>query len=383
MAANNLGNEGECGNKPTASCQFHPHSLYASLSWHRARALAGRRPDSLVAVTSGTLVHGAMPVYQPAQTTNFRYSTEHLLRNVRQTAGGRVVLAGGLSGYQCDLLVAAEHDPGRVGAELLRLAQQQMEASLVVIPYLTSASAAALARNSACAILIEDLDSYLEQLDEGLEGFLGRVRSRQRQNILADMATFADSGLGTELRPLAGFEEQFAVLVDANSRKYGGADDIPSLTSFFKAISDVYGQDASLITATHSGTMVGAVLAVAHQDCLYLRMIGFDYTFAANSRAYFQLAFYEAISVAQQLGLARVHLGIEMNGTKSTRGATTRPLWTAVCGLEAAGLRSANSARLLGLCARVPARQARTFASTVTRELAEMGIDLDAVAMGS
>jgi hypothetical protein len=132
----------------------------------------------------------------------------------------------------------------------------------------------------------------------------------------------------------------------------------------------------------HSGTVIGGVLAIAHQDCLYLRMIGFDYTLASNSCAYFQLVFYQPISIAQQLGLARVHLGIEMNGTKSTRGATTRPLWTAVYGLAAEDVRSANSRRLFSLCARVPARLAREFTATVRHELTEMGAELDTGGVG-
>lgn len=361
-----------------AGWHLRPHSLYAAPSWQRARALAGRSPDSWVTVTTGELVRGTMPLFRPEQTTNVRYSPGHLLREVDLTAGGRVVLAGGISGYQCDLLVAAGYEPGAVGVELLSRAQQTTHANLVVIPYLTSASAAALAQDLCCAILIEDLDCYLEQSDDGLAGHLSRVRSAQRQSIKDDLATFADHGFGTELRPLAGFEEQFAVLVDANSRKYGGADDISSLTKFFRAIADVYGPDALLITATHSGAVIGAVLAIAHQDCLYLRMIGFDYALARNSCAYFQLAFYQPISVAQQLSLTRVHLGIETNGTKSSRGATTRPLWTAVYGLTTEDTRSANRRRLLSLCARVQRRQADAFSATVARELGEMGTDFDA-----
>jgi hypothetical protein len=366
-----------------AAFRLQPHSLYAALSWQRARELSGRPPYSWITVTAGTVVRGTMPLYLPEQTANSRYSPGHLLREVGLAAGARVVLAGGLSGYQCDLLVAVGYEPGPVGVELLSRAQQETSADLVVIPYLTSVSAAALARDPGCAILTEDLDSYLEQFDDGLAGFVSRARSRQRRAIRVDLATFADRGFSTGRRPLAGFEERFAVLVDANTRKYGGADDIPSLTSLLRAIADVYGPNATLITATYSGAVIGAVLAIAHQDCLYLRMIGFDYTLTENSGAYFQLAFYQPISLAQQLGLARVHLGIEMNGTKFARGATTRPLWTAVYGLAAEDVRAANRRRLHSLCARVPGRQASAFIATVARELDEMGIELDTASMGT
>jgi len=365
-----------------AGCRLQPHSLYAALSWLRAQALAGRDPDSWVTATAGTAVRGAMPLYRPEQTTNPRYSPGYLLRDVG-LASNRVFLAGGLSGYQSDLLVTEGHEPESVGVELLGGARQKTGAHLVVVPYLTSFSAAALARDPGCAILIEDLDSSLEHCDGGLTGHLSRVRSRQRRAIQADLATFADHGFGTDLRPLAGFEERFAVLVDANTRKYGGADDISSLTTFLEAIALVYGPDAKLITVTHSGAAIGGVLAIVHQDCLYLRMIGFDYTLAGNSCAYFQLVFYQPISVARQLGLARVHLGIEMNGTKSTRGATTRPLWTAVYGLAAADVPSANSRRLYSLCGRVPARLAREFTATVRRELTEMGAGMDTAGVSS
>jgi hypothetical protein len=339
-------------------------------------------------VTEGTELSGIMPLYRPAQTTNSRYSPAHLLRELGgprepgSGAGDQVVLAGGISGYQCDLLAAPGAEAGPVGAELLSRARQETGASLVVVPYLTSGSAAALARQPGCAILIEDLDSYLEQLDGGLAGFQSRLRRPQRAAIRADLAAFADHGFGTEVRPLAGFEKQFALLVDANTRKYGGADDIASLTRFLQATAQVYGADASLITATAAGAVVGAVLVIAHQDCLYGRMIGFDYQLTGKSGTYFQLAFYQPIELALRLGRVRVHLGIEMNGTKYRRGATTRPLWTAVYGLPASDVRAANRRRLLSLCERVPGRQATAFAATVTHELAGMGIELGAAGGG-
>lgn len=355
--------------------QFQPHSLYSAPSWQRTRGLSGRKIDSWVTVNSGTQVRAAMPLYRPAQTSNSRYSPQYLLRELDHPADARIVLGGGVSGYQCDLLVAADQEARAVGADLLSQAQRQMESDLVIVPYLTSASAAVLATVPGCVIMIEDLDSSLEQFDDGMEGFMSRVSSKQRYAIRSDMATFTDRGFCVKLHSLAGFEEDFAVLVDANSRKYGGSDDIASLTCFLQAIAGVYGSAARLITAASSGVMIGAVLAIEYLDCLYVRMLGFDYALTKDSCSYFELAFYQAMLVAQQSGLRRVHLGIEMNGTKSTRGAKTRPLWTAVYGLGARDVRLANRHRLLGMCARVPGKQARSFTAEVAQQLVRMGTE--------
>ena len=71
------------------------------------------------------------------------------------------------------------------------------------------------------------------------------------------------------------------------------------------------------------------------EDILYGRLAGFDYDRLRGAFEYFNLAFYRPFAYCARYGLTTLHLGIESRAAKALRGATMRPLWSAVVPADA------------------------------------------------
>lgn len=349
---------------------MRPHSLYASARWLRLLEYGARAPSSHV---TGSQVYGKpvglLPIYETPPTANPRYDPEHLLRGLpadRRPVGA--CFAGPMSGYHWDIPTdEAVSIPDALTAMLTEVGD-----SALILPYLTSESAMALARLTSNAdVLVEGVDGWLDVRHGCFSDYIDAVPSVLRHAIRRDLAEFRAAGLARACEPLAECADAFAPLAVQTSAKYHVMERAQDLAAYFRSMVDVFGEDAVVFTARRNGRLVGGTLAFLHEQTIWLRLVGFDYQ-RMPSAAYFMLYFHAPVELACRLSFDHVHLGLCTDRTKRSRGARLEPLWTLLtrASLPAAVVERGNAARVMELSGAVGKSQRASFLAKVETVIA-------------
>jgi hypothetical protein len=353
---------------------LRPHSVYSSMRWLSVRELGGRAPYAYATgVTERSSPVGLLPIYNHT-STNPLYHINHLLRGMpSNSVSCSPCFAGAMSGYLADLPTISSTKAETAAKALLASAQQIAgKTESLIFPYITTATAALIANISSARILLEGVDAWLDVPCSPFEEYIESLRSDARRVVRMDIAAFRQAGLTASIEPLSDCVSSFAPLAVQNCFKYGQncscleaseeneANELHNIAEIFK--------DDSVVFAARDGTrLVGGALGLIHEDTLYLREVGFDYSAVIGSHAYFVLCFHLPQRYAAEISLKRIHLGLAVDQTKRTRDGRLDPLWTALLNAKAAdnSIDLLNGRRLSALSEVIGKSQRRRFIDQV------------------
>lgn len=168
------------------------------------------------------------------------------------------------------------------------------------------------------SVLWEDFDGYLRQFNSHRRASIRTERRRLRD---FGVSTIVEDGLATvDLDRLAELE------LNVKAR-YGSPRSAEDLTRTLRLTIDSQADRAVLVRAVQGGTTMAFSLWIRWRDQLYARAVGFDYGFQAATRTalYFEVLFYVMAEWAPGVGVRTIHLGLESDASKQSRGCRGVP----------------------------------------------------------
>jgi len=300
----------------------------------------GWQPAPLVVEdgASGELL-AALPAYLKSHSQG-EYVFDHAWADAYERAGGR---------YYPKLQIAAPFTPAtgprlllrdpRLAAPLLSAAEQLCAQNGFSGAHASFIAAEQVPLFEAAGWLVRH-DIQFHWTNRGyasFEDFLAELSSRKRKDLRKERAA-AQSQVeivrlrGADIRP-AHWEYFWRFYQDTGARKWGS----PYLTrSAFDLIHQRLDEAVLLILALQEGEPIAGALNVIGKDALYGRYWGCT---REVRFLHFELAYYQAIDAAIELGLQRVEAGAQ-GGHKLARGydpvKTTSAHWIADPGFRAA-----------------------------------------------
>jgi hypothetical protein len=306
-----------------------PCSVYASPRWLEVQMAGGRAPTRLLTASRAGSPRGWLPIHDRLPTRNPRYALASLCRGFPHIPASASYV-GLVSGYQTEVATLAGED---VLAELFEDALRSGPDQPLIVPYATGRLARALAHIAPDApCVLEAADAWLLNPFPTVDAWLAAQSGDLRRQVMRDERSFARAGLEDAIVPLGGHVQPFAELVSQHARRHGLDEPVAMLVGLLSAIARAFGDDAVLFTAFQGGKLVSAQLGLVHGDHIFMRMAGDDQDVVGGSAAQFVLTFYRPLRFCAERGLAGVHLGLAIDRTKRSRGATIEPLWTIVLG---------------------------------------------------
>jgi hypothetical protein len=287
-----------------------------------------------------------------------------------------------MSGYLADLPTISSANEEIAAKALLASAKEITgKTETLIFPYITTATAALIASVPSVRVLLEGVDAWLGVPPAPFEEYVESLRADDRRVVLRDFAAFRQAGLTASIEPLSDCVSSFAPLTVQNCIKYGqdcseysqdcsecGLEATEKNTAnHFHNIAEIFNDDSVVFAARDGKRLVGGALGLIHEDTLYLREVGFDYSTAIGSHAYFVLCFHLPRRYAPDFSLKRIHLGLAEDQTKRTRGGRLDPLWTALINAKSASglIDLLNARRLAALSDVIGASQRERFMDQV------------------
>ena len=311
--------------------------FHVSHAW--LRFVEGQVPaEYAVAVTEGRVV-AALPLYRVAHEPNAWYDPRRLAALVG--ADEPVVLAGSRAGYRSTLLAAG---PSELAAAL----QEALSSSAgpLVFPFLTSPALATLAAVAPVTAALDTVEAELEDCGDGFDAYLARLGRDRRNKVRRERRAFRESGLRVGVRRLDECGRELAPLLANVQRRYEQPADPAVLASLLEAESATLAERSAVFTAEDAEGIVAAFLVYRFGSGLFGRLAGFAYERLPGAFEYFNLGVYEPVAYLAEHGLSSVHLGVGSWQAKAFRGATIKPLWTALVRTGPPGLRLRHPERV-------------------------------------
>jgi predicted N-acyltransferase len=159
--------------------------------------------------------------------------------------------------------------------------------------------------------------------------YLDQFRSDARRLFKREVKQARDAGVSFEIaRDLAPLAQQIEQLYGATYSKYG-EEHFHHPASFWSTLGCKVAPHAEALVAYHRGKAVGFSALLHKDDDLYFWRVGRSYEGAVSeSPIYFNLAFYEPVKRALQLGAKRIWLGSGAWEAKRRRGAVGHALFS-------------------------------------------------------
>ncbi|WP_438020336.1 GNAT family N-acetyltransferase [Sorangium sp. So ce315] len=164
-------------------------------------------------------------------------------------------------------------------------------------------------------------DNLVDVPGEGLEDYLGKFKSDARRLLKKEMAQARREGVRFErvsrLGEMGGHFERF---YEVTYSQYG-KEHFRNPAWFWAALERHVSPEAEAVVAMKGAEPVGFSVLLHKQEDLWFYRVGRAETGASASALYFNLAFYEPMRRAYQLGARRLWLGPGGYETKRRRGA--------------------------------------------------------------
>jgi hypothetical protein len=311
--------------------------FFVSHAW--LRFVESQVPADYVVAAAGGRVVAALPLYRVAREPNAWYEPGRLAALVG--VDDPVVLAGSRAGYRSTLLAAGT-------AELAAVLEEALSsvAEALVFPFLTSRALAALAAVASVTAALDTVEAGLDGCGEGFDAYLARLRRDRRNKVRRERRAFRESGLRVGVRRLDECRRELAPLLANLQRRYDQPADAAALAGLLEAESAALADRSAVFTGEDAGGIVAAFLAYRFGSGLFGRLAGFDYDRLPGVFEYFNLAVYEPVAYLAEHRLRKLHLGVGSWQAKAFRGATIRPLWTALVRTGPPGLRLRHPQRV-------------------------------------
>lgn len=309
--------------------------FYQSHAWLSAVEGEVAAKRSYIVVMSGPDLVGALSLYRSAFEPN-PYYAESRYAEVFRTEGP-FAMAGSLRGYRNDLPLDPRLRP-ETRAEVVNLMVEAAQAKArswgcrnVVFPYLTPMGVRTLAAAHGAVLAFDNAEAVIEVGGDGLASYLDRLPTDRRKMVRREMRRFDETGLVIGREDLEQSLPVAAMLLTNLERKYGREASPQGVERMLRHQSRHLRDRALMLTCREpDGAAVGFALRYQWHDCLYGRMVGFDYPRLRSAFELFNLAYYRTIACMGEGGLTRLHLGMGTLQAKVLRGATVHPLWAAL-----------------------------------------------------
>ncbi len=178
--------------------------------------------------------------------------------------------------------------------------------------------------------------------------YLGRLSTSRRRNVAWERNKIARAGVRIQVEPLTReLSEDMLPLEAQLYRKYGHETHPTEMArTLHHSVIDQYGGAAVVITARADGVLRGYAALIQVHQTLYSRDAGFDYAWQGRLPVYFEVVFYRAIELAEQLGCRQIYYSYAADETKAAHGCDLLPRDTYVKATDARA-----SAELRRICA--------------------------------
>ena len=302
--------------------------FFVSHAW--LRFVESQVPAEYVVATAAGRVVAALPLYRVAHEPNAWYDPRRLAALVG--ADEPVVLAGSRAGYRSTLL-----DAGAAGLAAALEEALSSAAGPLVFPFLTSPALAALAAVAPVTAALDTVEAELEDCGDGFDAYLARLGGGRRNKVRRERRAFRESGLRVGVRRLDECGRELAPLLANVQRRYEQPADPAVLASLLEAESAALAGQSVVFTGEDAEGIVAAFLVYRSGSVLHGRLAGFAYERLPGAFEYFNLGVYEPVAYLAEHGLRSLHLGVGSWQAKAFRGATIRPLWTALVRAQPTG----------------------------------------------
>jgi uncharacterized protein len=307
-------------------------AFYLTHGWLRRLEDKADRTVRYALLRRGGSLVAALPVYDvPAESGAYDPARLAGLTGL----AGPVLIAGAGRGQHNQLLLAPELSELDAREAVIALARTALTfaaergASGVVFPFLTTDSLRRLMAAEPVRVAYDDVDVQITGLRDGLPGYLAALPGARRRRIAREMRVFEAAGWHVREERLGDCWSELAALLFQVQEKYGHAPNVDRYRALLRRQADLL-DDVSVVFGIREpdGRLAGAMLGYRWRDCLYARLVGFDYARLRDAMEYFNVTYYQPIEYASRHGLSRLHLGPGSYEAKLLRGAELRPLWT-------------------------------------------------------
>ncbi len=260
-----------------------------------------------------------------------------LSRRAREHLWRPTLLVGSRSGYRSSFVIAPWLEEQRQAvawalAQKVAELAERLGAASVGWMWLEPQTASDLAvnLNNPEDLVLAGPNCSIPIPQSSFASYLQQLSSSRRKSARREMERFSASGLTVERCPLSHCLEELAPLAVNLQRRYGHRTSPGDLLRELSAQAERLDDQSLVLVCRRDGTALAFTLLYRWEDTLYGRMAGFEYDRLRGSCAYFNLAFYEPIRAAVEMGVDRYHLGMAAWQTKVLRGAELEPAWIAV-----------------------------------------------------
>jgi predicted N-acyltransferase len=173
-------------------------------------------------------------------------------------------------------------------------------------------------------------DNVLELTGGTFEDYLGRFKSDARRLLRREIRAASDAGVHFErTTSLAALGPVLDALYRSTSARYSD-DFFRQPPEFWAALEKHVGDHVEAIVARGADGPTGFSLLLRKNDELWFHRVGRSYgSDTADAAVYFNLAFYEPVKRALEVGARRIWLGFGAWEAKRRRGAVARPIFSA------------------------------------------------------
>jgi hypothetical protein len=170
-------------------------------------------------------------------------------------------------------------------------------------------------------------DNVVDVPGERIEDYLGQFKSDARRLLKKEMAQARSGGVRFErISRLGEMGEQLERFYEVTYSQYG-KEHFCHPAWFWAALERHVVPEAEAVVAVEGAAPVGFSLLLHKQEEMWFYRVGRAETGATASALYFNLAFYEPIRRAYELGARRLWLGPGAHETKRRRGARRHAIY--------------------------------------------------------
>jgi hypothetical protein len=238
-----------------------------------------------------------------------------------------------LAGYATPVWAPGPAGPQEFLADVTALAVDD-GASPAVLHVETGSPVLAAVRALGWTTGVTDLYATISDIGTCLSDYLAARRSKQRVNIRRDLRRLADAGGQAHLvrgAEVALFHDEIAALEARSDDRHGVPGDPGRLRAMNERLLAEFGPDmAAGLVRDAAGTIVASCTMLHAGGRVLPRFVGLDDVAARPLAGYFHAGYYLALSFAWQCGAGEILLGPGSPVPKLLRGATLRPVFSAV-----------------------------------------------------
>lgn len=300
--------------RPTLSAILTEQTARELLRADRMLTGLGHRVEYVVALDPAPC--GFLPVYLGPDETQLgsvgTMPTWTAIRGPARTGTAQALFATGLAR-------AAEGGATRVTAPLLH--DDLVEGVR---------AAAAEAMPTARLALLPTHEGVIDVTFSSFDGYVDSLPARQRM-VRRQRRRFLESGLTVVDRNLSDACGELAPLLYQVDAKYGDHRPVAEYETYLWNVGASMGRHGRTLVALEDGDPVAFSVIWDQGDGWRMRFWGCDYDrpVVREAYVYFNLVFYEPITLAARSGAECVRFGTESLSTKQERGARLHPLTTA------------------------------------------------------